>query len=219
MATKAGDLPSTKRELDEMFHWMAEETHFQVDEIEVLCDLFKMLMTKAGVSKFTITRVVFRDLLTTSFKMSDGAMMDRIVLAFAAESDLDYRIGFKEFIYGLSVFLRGCLTQQIDFCFKVYDCMKRDGFITREEMHQLLSPCIVNSPSEEDTAEAITELIDLLLKKMGDAKDHRISKESFRAAVEKDRLLLQVFGPCLPDKKFVDSFITQNTLDIFRRRY
>jgi hypothetical protein len=78
---------------------------------------------------------------------------------------------------------------------------------------------IVNSPSEEDTAEAITELIDLLLKKMGDAKDHRISKESFRAAVEKDRLLLQVFGPCLPDKKFVDSFITQNTLDIFRRRY
>jgi hypothetical protein len=35
--------------------------------------------------------------------MSDGAMMDRIVLAFAAESDLDYRIGFKEFIYGLYV--------------------------------------------------------------------------------------------------------------------
>lgn len=78
---------------------------------------------------------------------------------------------------------------------------------------------IVNSPSDEDTAEAITELIDLLLKKMGDAKDHRIGKESFRAAVEADRLLLQVFGPCLPDKKYADTFITQNTLDIYRKRY
>jgi hypothetical protein len=53
-----------------------------------------------------------------------------------------------------SVFLLGTIDEQIDFCFKVYDCMKRDGFITREEMHQLLSPCIVNSPSEEDTAGA-----------------------------------------------------------------
>ena len=44
-----------------------------------------------------------QDLLTTSFKMSDDAMMDRIVLAFAAESDLDYRIGFREFIHGMYV--------------------------------------------------------------------------------------------------------------------
>jgi hypothetical protein len=44
-----------------------------------------------------------QDLLTTSFKMSDDAMMDRIVLAFVAESESDYLIGFKEFVTGMSV--------------------------------------------------------------------------------------------------------------------
>mmetsp|Transcript_28736 Transcript_28736/g.75441 ORF Transcript_28736/g.75441 Transcript_28736/m.75441 type:complete len:220 (-) Transcript_28736:231-890(-) len=219
MAAKSNDLPSTRRELDEMFELMTKDTHFQADEVEFLCNLFKVLMEKAGVGKGTITRVAFRDLLTTSFKMSDDAMMDRIVLAFAAESDLDYRIGFREFIHGMSVFLRGTLDEQIDFCFKVYDCMKRDGYITRDEMHQLLSPTIVNSPSEEDAAEAITELIDLLVKKMGDAKDPRIGKDSFRAAVEKDKLLLQMLGPCLPERKYANSFISQDTIDIYRIRY
>ena len=68
-------------------------------------------------------------------------------------------------------------------------------------------------------AEAITELIDLLLKKMGDAKDHRIAKANFRAAVEKDRLLLQVLGPCLPDSKHAKAFISHNTIEMYRKAY
>ena len=80
-----------------------------------------------------------------------GAAKSCIEVCIHNETDRSSHFPILVFVHR-SVFLLGDLQEQIDFCFKVYDCMKRDGFITREEMHQLLSPCIVNSPSEEDTA-------------------------------------------------------------------
>ena len=64
--------------------------------------------------------------------------------------------------------------------------IRRDGFIVREEMYQLLSSSIIKSPSEEDRDEAIRDLVELVLKKLDLDKDHRVSNEDFRQAVEGD---------------------------------
>ena len=50
-------------------------------------------------------------------------------------------------------------------CFVVYD-LNGDGFISREEMFQLLKNSLVKQPTEEDPDEGVKELVELSLKKM-----------------------------------------------------
>jgi len=47
----------------------------------------------------------------------------------------------------------------------VYD-LNGDGFISREEMFQLLKNCLVKQPAEEDPDEGVKELVEITLKKM-----------------------------------------------------
>ena len=47
----------------------------------------------------------------------------------------------------------------------VYD-LNGDGFISREEMFQLLKNSLVKQPTEEDPDEGVKELVELSLKKM-----------------------------------------------------
>eukprot|EP00040_Diaphanoeca_grandis_P010234 m.52361 g.52361 ORF g.52361 m.52361 type:complete len:210 (-) comp21590_c0_seq1:212-841(-) len=206
----------SRREQEEMFQKFTKSTHFDFEEIVMLKELFDLLKTKTE----TIDRTGFRDLLHTSFHMSDNDMMDRIVLGWPSEQDGgESTRNFSEFVAGMSRFLRGTLDEKIDFAFNVYDCLKRDRFISREEMHQLLSHTIVDSPSEEDKEETVRDLIELLMKKMDLDKDHRIGAEDFTKSVQGDKLLLQVFGPCLPQKAHADKFLTEATLNVYRAKY
>ena len=47
----------------------------------------------------------------------------------------------------------------------VYD-LNGDGYISREEMFQLLKSSLIKQPTEEDPDEGIKELVELSLKKM-----------------------------------------------------
>lgn len=209
----------SRRDIEDRYKALAEKSHFDFDDVEMLNEIFQLLKSKKGPGKGTLERVAFRDILMTSFKMSDDMMMDRIVLGLSTTHDYDSKITFEEFVTGMSIFMRGNLEEHIDFGFRVYDCLKRDGFITREEMHQLLGNTIVTSPSEEDTEEMIRDLIELLIKKMDHDKDHRISKEDFAKSAREDALLLQVFGPYLPEKVHTDQFLTEKTINVYKQKY
>lgn len=58
-----------------------------------------------------------------------------------------------------------------------------------------------------------------VLKKLDLDKDHRVSKEDFAESVKKDKLLLEVFGPCLPETKVYwgVSFLTENWVRDFAK--
>jgi Ca2+-binding EF-hand superfamily protein len=49
--------------------------------------------------------------------------------------------------------------------FNVYD-LNGDGYISREEMFQMLKTSIIKQPSEEDPDEGIKDLVEIALKKM-----------------------------------------------------
>ena len=49
--------------------------------------------------------------------------------------------------------------------FTVYD-LNGDGFISREEMFQMLKNSLVKQPTEEDPDEGIKDLVEITLKKM-----------------------------------------------------
>ena len=107
--------------------------------------------------------------------------------------------------------------------FRVYD-LNGDGYISREEMFQLLKHCLIKQPAEEDPDEGIKELVEITLKKMVRNNfikqlviiknislltlkfqdvdhDSRLSLADFTASVFSEELLLEAFGKCLPDEE------------------
>nr|XP_042128699.1 EF-hand calcium-binding domain-containing protein 1-like isoform X2 [Peromyscus maniculatus bairdii] len=85
-------------------------------------------------------------------------------------------------------------------CFEVY-YLTGDGYISREKIFDMLKNSLSQQSPEEDNDEGIRELVEISLKKMDHDNDGKISFADFEKAVRKDRLLLEAFGPCLPDAK------------------
>ncbi|WAQ93538.1 EFCB1-like protein [Mya arenaria] len=82
-------------------------------------------------------------------------------------------------------------------CFSVYD-LNQDGYISREEIFQLLKQSLIKQPSEEDPDEGIKDLVELVLKKMDKDHDGRLSYADFEVSVKEEPLLLEAFGMCIP---------------------
>ncbi|XP_029919612.1 calaxin [Myripristis murdjan] len=173
--------------------------HFNKRETECLIRLCNGLLgdqTLPGRAVSGLDRARFMDMLHNSFGMTDVMMMDRVFHTF--DKDSDGYISVKEWIEGLSVFLRGTLDEKIKYCFAVYD-LNSDGYISREEMLQMLNDSMIREPTEEDPDEGIKDLVEITFKRMDYDHDGRLSYADFERAVREENLLLEAFGSCLPD--------------------
>ncbi|XP_074048916.1 calaxin-like isoform X2 [Macrotis lagotis] len=85
-------------------------------------------------------------------------------------------------------------------CYQVY-YLNGEGYISQEVMFDLLKNSLLRHTVEEDPEEGIKELVELTMKKMDCDNDGKLSYEDFEQAVKKDHLLLEVFGPCLPESE------------------
>ncbi|XP_060052221.1 calaxin-like isoform X1 [Erinaceus europaeus] len=172
---------------------------FKKCEIECLIRLFQNLVKTDGrIDKTGIDRNTFQEILHNIFGMTDDMLMNRVFCAF--DKDNDNHINVKEWVKGLSVFLRGTFEEKLKFCFEVY-YLNGDGYISQEEIFNMLKNSLYQQSSEEESDEAIQELVDLTLKKMDYDNDGKISFADFEKAVKEERLLLEVFGQCLPEAK------------------
>ncbi|NWR30285.1 EFCB1 protein, partial [Tachuris rubrigastra] len=184
--------------------------HFSEGEVECLIKLFDVLVARS-CSQFSASgfnRTVFRDTLFAAFGMTDDVVLDRVFSTF--DRDNNGCITVVEWVEGLAVLLRGTLEEKIKYCFAVYD-LNGDGYISREEMFQMLKDTLIKQPADEDPDEAIKDLVEIALKKMASTyslwylndydHDGKLSLADFEQAVRDENLLLEAFGPCLPDIK------------------
>ncbi|XP_039592808.1 EF-hand calcium-binding domain-containing protein 1-like [Polypterus senegalus] len=179
--------------------------HFNKKEVKCLIRLYNDLVGEQSERRMGagLDRSKFRNILHNTFGMTDDMIMDRAFRAF--DKDNDGFISIKEWIEGLSVFLRGTLDERIKYCFDVYD-LNGDGYISREEMFHMLKNSLTKQPTEEDPDEGIKDLVEITLKKMDHDHDGRLSFSDFEKAVRDEELLLEAFGSCLPDTKTVLAF-------------
>ncbi|KAG8443332.1 hypothetical protein GDO86_011937 [Hymenochirus boettgeri] len=187
--------------------------NFSKNEVESLIKLYHSLVGKTVDSNARrgIDRNTFRNILHNTFGMTDDMIMDRVFRGF--DRDNDSSVSVTEWVEGLSVFLRGTLDEKIKYCFGVYD-LNGDGFISREEMFHMLKNSLLKQPTEEDPDEGIKDLVEITLKKMDYDHDSKLSYVDFEKAVKEENLLLEAFGPCLPDIKHIMAFETQAFKDI-----
>ncbi|KNE63470.1 hypothetical protein AMAG_08596 [Allomyces macrogynus ATCC 38327] len=159
-----------------------------------------------------VDRSHFRDLLCDKFGIDDSLLMDRIFRCF--DVDADNYISFDEFAKGMSIFLKGKFDARMKFCFRIYD-LNGDRYISKEEMFQLLKNCLVKGAEEDE--DGVKDLVDLVLKKLDEDRDGRVSEADYLGAVAKENLLLEAFGQCLPLIKDVEAFLSDNGLADFVR--
>nr|XP_020144363.1 EF-hand calcium-binding domain-containing protein 1 isoform X2 [Microcebus murinus] len=175
--------------------------HFNTFEVNCLIKLFYNLVGE-GVERQGTTigldRNAFRNILHVTFGMTDDMIMDRVFRGF--DKDNDGCVNVTEWVCGLSLFLRGSLEEKMKYCFEVFD-LNGDGFISKEEMFHMLKNSLLKQPSEEDPDEGIKDLVEITLKKM--------VIMDYEQAVREETLLLEAFGPCLPDPKSQMEFEAQ----------
>uniref|UniRef100_A0A4W2CJT9 Calaxin n=1 Tax=Bos indicus x Bos taurus TaxID=30522 RepID=A0A4W2CJT9_BOBOX len=175
--------------------------HFSKFEVKCLINLFYNLVGEVTERQGVIIgldRNAFRNILHMTFGMTDDMIMDRVFRGF--DKDNDGCISVTEWVYGLSVFLRGTLEEKMKYCFEVFD-LNGDSFISKEEMFHMLKNSLLKQPSEEDPDEGIKDLVEITLKKMDHDHDGKLSFADYEQAVREETLLLEAFGPCLPDPK------------------
>uniref|UniRef100_A0A3Q0SYQ4 Calaxin n=1 Tax=Amphilophus citrinellus TaxID=61819 RepID=A0A3Q0SYQ4_AMPCI len=177
--------------------------HFNKNEAECLIQEFNVLTgkpTNSGRAVHGLDRGKFISVLHNTFGLTDDMITGRVFRTF--DKDNDGIVSVKEWIEGLSVFLRGTLEEQIKYCFSVYD-LNGDNAISREEMFHMLKNSLIRQPSEEDPDEGIKDLVEIVLKKMDYDHDGKASFEDFKKAVKDENLLLEAFGTCLPDSRVI----------------
>ena len=175
-----------------------KRTHFTKHEVEALVVMYHKLTPSR------LDRARFRDLLHNTFNITDDLLMDRIFRTF--DNDNDSFVSIDEWVLNLSIFLRGTMEEKLLYCFKIYD-LNSDGFISREEMFSMLKNCMLKQPTEEDPDEGIKDLVEIVLKKMDYDHDGKASLSDYKKCVEVEPLLLEAFGPCLPDAKTKQAFL------------
>ncbi|XP_051046904.1 calaxin [Phodopus roborovskii] len=183
--------------------------HFNKFEVNCLITLFYNLVGDVAERQGVIIgldRNAFRNILHVTFGMTDDMIMDRVFRGF--DKDNDGCVNVSEWIHGLSLFLRGTLEEKMKYCFEVFD-LNGDGFISKEEMFHMLKNSLLKQPSEEDPDEGIKDLVEITLKKMDQDHDGKLSFSDYEKAVREETLLLEAFGPCLPDPKSQMEFEAQ----------
>lgn len=81
----------------------------------------------------------------------------------------------------------------------MYD-LNGDRYISKEEMFQMLKNCLVKEAVEEDE-DGVKDLVDLVLKKLDEDRDGRVSEADWAGAIQKEQLLMEAFGKCLPNTR------------------
>ncbi|KAG5306830.1 EFCB1 protein, partial [Acromyrmex insinuator] len=190
-------------------------------ELDSLCKLYKKLTTNSSQQQVgsisigrrpqsrpaveRIDRTIFRELLHNTFHViTEDILVERLFCCW--DREIEGAIRLEPWIMGLDVFLRGSLRDKIVFCFHVYD-LNNDGYITKDEIFQLLKNCLIKQPGEEDPDEGVKDLSELALKKLDVDHDGKISFRDYETAVIEEPLLLEAFGQCLPTDESCADFL------------
>ncbi|XP_015587745.1 EF-hand calcium-binding domain-containing protein 1 [Cephus cinctus] len=201
---------------------LRKKTKFSRGELEALWKIYRKLITTPGQQVGPVTtingmpspvqtiegidRTIFRELLHNTFDIiTEDTLVERMFCCW--DKDNESAIRLEPWIMGLDVFLRGSLRERMEFCFRVYD-LNGDGYITKDEMFQLLKNCLIKQPGEEDPDEGVRDLSELALKKLDVDHDGKVSFEDYELAIKEEPLLLEAFGQCLPTEESSTAFLT-----------
>uniref|UniRef100_A0A1A7YV25 Kv channel interacting protein 3a, calsenilin n=1 Tax=Iconisemion striatum TaxID=60296 RepID=A0A1A7YV25_9TELE len=177
---------STVRHQPEGLDQLQAQTKFTRKELQSLYRGFKNECPSGLVDEET-----FKTIYSQFFPQGDASTYAHFLFN-AFDLDRNGSIRFEDFVIGLSVLLRGSVTEKLNWAFNLYD-INKDGYITKEEMLAIMKsiydmmgrytyPCVKD--------DAPSEHVDKFFQKMDRNRDGVVTIEEFIETCQKDENIM-----------------------------
>ncbi|XP_029919664.1 Kv channel-interacting protein 2-like isoform X3 [Myripristis murdjan] len=184
--TDDGELSTVCYRPEGLDHLM-QQTNFSKKELQILYRGFKSECPSGAVNEET-----FKNIYSQFFPQGDSSMYAHFLFE-AFDTKNNGSISFEDFVMGLSIILRGSITDKLNWAFNLYD-LNKDGCITKEEMTDIMRsiydmmgkytyPCMKDSAPKEHA--------DNFFRKMDKNNDGVVTIEEFLETCQKDENIMQ----------------------------
>ncbi|KAG0215728.1 hypothetical protein BGX33_000894 [Mortierella sp. NVP41] len=169
---------------------LARRTHFSKREIHTLRREFEK--TSNASRSNTFRRILHSSPL-------DDVFLTRLFSAFDTNPS-SKGVNFKEFIEGLSVFMKGTPDEKLELSFKLYD-IDHAGYITRPGLERAMTQLhSVVAGSTQDETHQIQELVKRIFDDLDVNNDGKLSLEEYKLNSMKEPLIIDFLGQFLADQ-------------------
>ncbi|KAJ3108661.1 hypothetical protein HDU97_000517 [Phlyctochytrium planicorne] len=170
------------REVDSL----RDETHFTLQEIKRLKHEFE----KQSTDNCTISKDQFKQTLQNHVHCwSAGAQylfLERLFDAF--DLDGNHMIDFREFIQGLSAFMKGTPEEKLELSFRLYD-IDKSGSIEPKELIKIMGQ-MYSAFYNEDQSERIREVVTRLFDDLDINGDGSLSLHEYKLMALKEPMII-----------------------------
>ncbi|KAF0027454.1 Kv channel-interacting protein 2 isoform X2 [Scophthalmus maximus] len=166
---------------------LQEQTKFTKKELQVLYRGFKN-ECPCGV----VNEENFKTIYSQFFPQGDSSMYAHFLFE-AFDTNKNGSVSFEDFVFGLSIILRGTVNDRLNWAFNLYD-LNKDGCITKEEMLDIMRSIYdmmgkYTYPTMQD--DAPREHVESFFQKMDRNKDGVVTIEEFIESCKKDENIMQ----------------------------
>uniref|UniRef100_UPI003AAFF024 A-type potassium channel modulatory protein KCNIP2-like isoform X1 n=1 Tax=Centroberyx gerrardi TaxID=166262 RepID=UPI003AAFF024 len=166
---------------------LQEQTKFTKKELQVLYRGFKNECPSGVVNEET-----FKTIYSQFFPQGDSSMYAHFLFE-AFDTNKNGSVSFEDFVFGLSIILRGTINDRLNWAFNLYD-LNKDGCITKEEMLDIMKSIYdmmgkYTYPTMQD--DAPREHVESFFQKMDRNKDGVVTIEEFIESCQKDENIMQ----------------------------
>ncbi|KAM6975936.1 calsenilin-like isoform 1-T1 [Tautogolabrus adspersus] len=162
------------------------QTQFTRKELQSLYRGFKNECPSGLVDEET-----FKTIYSQFFPQGDATTYAHFLFN-AFDIDRSGSIRFEDFVIGLSVLLRGSVTEKLRWAFNLYD-INKDGYVTKEEMMAIMTSIYdmmgrYTLPSVRD--DSPSEHVDRFFQKMDRNRDGVVTIDEFIETCQKDENIM-----------------------------
>ncbi|KAI8606131.1 hypothetical protein EDD21DRAFT_361733 [Dissophora ornata] len=178
---------------------LARRTHFSKREINTLRLEFEK--TSQASRSNVLTEAQFKETFRRILHSSplDDVFLTRLYSAFDTNPN-SKGVNFKEFIEGLSVFMKGTSDEKLELSFKLYD-IDHVGYITRPGLEKAMTQLhSVVAGSSQDETHQIQELVKRIFDDLDVNNDGKLSLEEYKLNSMKEPLIVDFLGQFLADQ-------------------
>ncbi|KAL7753792.1 hypothetical protein RI367_000724 [Sorochytrium milnesiophthora] len=175
---------------------LQRESHFSNPEIKKLRAEFDKINTDNDSDSCVITKEQFRNVLHNHLDTppEDHAFLDRLFDAF--DQNNDGYIDFREFIHGLSMFVRGTPEEKLELSFRLYD-INKDGLVSRKELLMvMLQMCSSFYPEAERAT--VADMVARFFDDMDVDGDGALSLPEYKLQALKEPMIVNFLDCVLP---------------------